>query len=159
MVDAAERLQVLLTQEATVYRTSDYLTRMHIECHGTTANASQSSALHEDDARSNKKRKSWSNVIEMGADNVSPPQHMTGMVGGTTSERSSSTMINKHWREKICEWAYQGAHRRILNFVLMARLPTHHTRTYKYTHFSVPYSCQKQLLITLICTVRSSALP
>jgi septum formation topological specificity factor MinE len=84
MVDASERLQVLLSQEASIYRTSDYLARMQLQAKmdDTSANDSPS-----------KKRKSIDEDVQS--------SHSNG--NGT-----SSTTINKHWREKICEWAYQG---------------------------------------------------
>lgn len=110
MVDAAERLQVLLKQEATIYRTSDYLTRIITE--GQMDARLPVSASSDDSASSpespSKKRKSLDSSTETNAHPVDPP-----FQGNT--DPSASSCINKHWREKICEWAYQGKLRVKLN--------------------------------------------
>ena len=103
MVDAAERLQVLLTQEENIYKTSDYLTRMQ--------QASQSLSLattasRDDEPSPSKKRKSWSS-LEDAAQQSSGSGNIESS-SGIDNDESSATQINKHWREKICEWAYQG---------------------------------------------------
>ena len=101
MVDASERLQVLLVQEEAIYKTSDYLARLQAPTTMLDVNSS-----------SPKKRKSWddgdngdcaeqSSTAGSADEDVRPPN-------AAGSEGSSSTQINKHWREKICEWAYQG---------------------------------------------------
>jgi len=101
MVDASERLQVLLTQEATFYKTSDYLSRMQS---GKPIGPDSIHASGEDSASSpgspNKKRKSLSSISEETVKDPSPP-------GNSSVDGSSNSHINKHWREKICEWAYQ----------------------------------------------------
>ena len=48
-----------------------------------------------------KKRKSLASFTEADAQYDDPP--LPG-----NSDPSATTRINKHWREKICEWAYQG---------------------------------------------------
>ena len=102
MVDASERLQVLLRQEATIYMTSDYLSRMQ---KGRPQDAEQLVPSPEDNASSpgspNKKRKSLSCHNETSPSDPTPP-------GQPSADGSSNSHINKHWREKICEWAYQG---------------------------------------------------
>ena len=87
MVDATERLKVLLTQETDFYKTSDYLPRMQ--------SLAKRNERPFDDAipPSPKKRKAE------GCKEEEEP---------TRAEMAVSTTINKHWREKICEWAYQG---------------------------------------------------
>jgi hypothetical protein len=116
MVDAAERLQVLLTQEATFYATSDYLARMQeardVPLLITPKNGSDDA--EEDLQPGSKKRKSLgSTENESGhsSDSSTTPgpgkRTHTEPSPGPSSEGSSS-QINKHWREKICEWAYQG---------------------------------------------------
>ncbi len=51
---------------------------------------------------SNKKRKSLSTSINQVNPKDSAPS------GQPSADGSSNSQINKHWREKICEWAYQG---------------------------------------------------
>lgn len=102
MVDASERLQVLLKQEATIYVTSDYLSRMQ----STKPMDADDTVPSDEDSESspgspNKKRKSLSCLEETITNNPSPP-------GQTSADGSANSQINKHWREKICEWAYQG---------------------------------------------------
>ena len=102
MVDASERLQVLLRQEATIYMTSDYLSRMQ---KGKPQDVEQLEPSPEDNASSpgspNKKRKSLSSHNGSCPSDPAPP-------GQSSADGSSNSQINKHWREKICEWAYQG---------------------------------------------------
>ena len=104
-MDAPERLQVLLKQEVTFYQTTDYLTRMQVE--RETARLQSSSPLAgsiEDETLSpNKKRKSIGNETQ-----DSPNKHCASSPSGPPDP--SNSQINKHWREKICEWAYQGKH-------------------------------------------------
>lgn len=90
MVDATERLKVLLTQENDFYMTSDYLPRMQ----NLAKRNERPFGTSEDDAipPSPKKRK---------AEDCKEEEP-------TRSEMAVSNTINKHWREKICEWAYQG---------------------------------------------------
>jgi hypothetical protein len=115
MVDAAERLQVLLTQEATFYATSDYLGRMQAAPVApllvTPKNVSNA---QEELQPGSKKRKSLGST-EHESGHSSDSSTMPGPGKRTHTETSqvqssegSSSQINKHWREKICEWAYQG---------------------------------------------------
>ena len=107
MVDAAERLQVLLSQEERIYRTSDYLNRivtdvqMHVVLPVCPATSEDCDSSPESPS---KKRKSLASFTETDAHLVDPP--LPG-----NSDPSANTRINKHWREKICEWAYQGKFR------------------------------------------------
>mmetsp|Transcript_7453 Transcript_7453/g.8521 ORF Transcript_7453/g.8521 Transcript_7453/m.8521 type:complete len:462 (-) Transcript_7453:237-1622(-) len=160
MVDAGERLQVLLTQEATIYQTTDYLTRMNgvaklqemrLEQQVAAANvaaakqhqclSSSSSGESSSPPSSPNKRKSWDELTSVEeedsnssssssarhteqcrrtaattcASSVSSTGAGTGGAGSGSgsgrsvgsSSTSTSSQINKHWREKICEWAYQ----------------------------------------------------
>ena len=157
MVDATERLQVLLSQEANTYRTTDYLTRIHEEHEemlsrtaaasaagpvameweeaGDSCSHSSRSGATSSSPSSPKKRKSSSwddDEVDIDATtNASTEQrgpsserggrqgHRGGQPTGTAESTSSnSSLINKHWREKICEWAYQGKfHKKTGSFV------------------------------------------
>jgi hypothetical protein len=100
MVDACERLLVLLTQEERIYKTSDYLTRLQVlELDESTPTSSPSSP---------KKRKSLENHGMDEGDQEDSPERRCQTGASGSSEGSSASQINKHWREKICEWAYQG---------------------------------------------------
>eukprot|EP00980_Cylindrotheca_fusiformis_P014373 scaffold3827_cov179-Cylindrotheca_fusiformis.AAC.37 len=93
MVDATERLAVLLNLETDFYDTSDYLDRMQ----QMAQEASRPSSGIDCDGSfppSPKKRKS-----EDGS--------QAEAVSSSASEASTGSVINKQWREKICEWAYQ----------------------------------------------------
>ena len=107
MVDASERLQVLLSQEEVIYKTSDYLARMQSQAlqhdsrvMDTTISGSSSSSS----STSPKKRKSCDDDVCVGEQQ--PIARKDG--SADDDDGTSSTQINKHWREKICEWAYQG---------------------------------------------------
>jgi hypothetical protein len=102
MVDATERLTVLLTQEKQFYGTSDYLARMQGMAQDSLR-PSSGEALDADGSAppSPKKRKSEDGSH---ADSAS-----------SSSTDGSASVINKHWREKICEWAYQGMFAKIAN--------------------------------------------
>jgi hypothetical protein len=109
MVDASERLQVLLTQEENIYKTSDYMTRMQM---GSQLMKADRGALStngdESSPPSAKKRKSWASLEEAAQQSSC---HGTQTIDGEStcdSDGYSTSHINKHWREKICEWAYQG---------------------------------------------------
>jgi hypothetical protein len=108
MVDANERLQVLLTQEETIYRTSDYLTRMQHDFSAMDADATVPSDDNNElsPGSPNKKRKSLTNSGDTSTGSSSPLQN--GEAGHKSGDSNSNSQINKHWREKICEWAYQG---------------------------------------------------
>lgn len=160
MVDATERLQVLLAQEASTYRTTDYLTRIHeqqqlngeslvsktmhadMEWEEQGAGPDSSSDHASSTSSSPKKRKSsWDDdEVDVGAEERGPSSDLCGRQGQTdvgssssfcstapsrsaaagrangnggnhssaSTTSSNSSLINKHWREKICEWAYQG---------------------------------------------------
>lgn len=100
MVDASERLQVLLSQEATIYRTADYLSRLQKDLHFDVGVPSSDEA---DDAGSSpespsKKRKSLDSSTD---------QREESPYRGH-SEHSAHSRMNEHWRDKICVWAYQG---------------------------------------------------
>jgi hypothetical protein len=103
MEDASESLHVLLSQEKLVYETSDYLAKIHCQeqIHGTSVmdTSSSSSSSH-----SPKKRKSYDDDVNV----VDQPGSVVNNDSREDDEGTSSTQINKHWREKICEWAYQG---------------------------------------------------
>ena len=96
MVDAIERLTVLLTQEDASYKTLDYLSRLRQVAKDDLAEEGELM----DDGRSSppspKKRK--------GDDG----EYTELTAEGERCRGSSPSVINKHWREKICEWAYQG---------------------------------------------------
>jgi hypothetical protein len=109
MVDASERLQVLLTQEERIYKTSDYLTRLqspnYDDCRSMFTPTSSPS--------SPKKRKSLDGGIMDGEDQEESTERQCHSAAAAAtdcegSEGSATSQINKHWREKICEWAYQG---------------------------------------------------
>lgn len=99
MVDTTERLQVLLSQEEAVYKTSDYLVRMNRKQQQPETGRSCSSSPNTP-----KKRKSCDDDLyaEEQSSLSNAPE------GRVEDDGSASTQINKHWREKICEWAYQG---------------------------------------------------
>jgi hypothetical protein len=105
MVDASERLEVLLTQEEWIYKTTEYITRLQ-ELEPNLANPKSSPS-------SPKKRKSLDDDGVEGEDQEvsshSECRTRTSVTNSSgASEGSSNSQINKHWREKICEWAYQG---------------------------------------------------
>ena len=108
MVDAVtctERLQVLLAQDATHYRTTDYLSRMQ---------ADRDAADQRDQDASlpgSKRRKSTANTNDLPSSSNPDNNGESSSSNGSScnsSASASSSHINKHWREKICEWAYQG---------------------------------------------------
>mmetsp|Transcript_26188 Transcript_26188/g.46170 ORF Transcript_26188/g.46170 Transcript_26188/m.46170 type:complete len:150 (-) Transcript_26188:976-1425(-) len=117
MVDASERLQVLLSQEESIYKTTDYLARIHAQMQqpavalGTLdpAVASAAQARSVSSSSPKKRKSSWDDEDNSG-EQSSPPagQQCASADDAAGTEGSSSTQINKHWREKICEWAYQG---------------------------------------------------
>ena len=93
MIDAAERLEVLLKQEEDHYLTSDYLSKIHLKDVDDERDEPVSPS-------SNKKRKALSGTVDnLNETPLSNPAH---------PEESATSQINKQWREKICEWAYQG---------------------------------------------------
>ena len=120
MVDAGERLQVLLTQEATNYQTCDYLSRMQgtAKAQETVIEPASTADQYSSEPSSPKKRKSLGDLTSIDhADSQHTEQcrrtastTCASSAGGASvgSSSTSSSQINKHWREKICEWAYQG---------------------------------------------------
>jgi hypothetical protein len=100
MQDAVE-LHVLLTQEKLVYETSDYLAKIHCQgqIHVISVKDTSSSS-----SQSPKKRKSYDDDVDV----VDQSGSVVNNNSHEDDEGTSSTQINKHWREKICEWAYQG---------------------------------------------------
>jgi hypothetical protein len=101
MVDATERLTVLLTQEKEFYGSSDYLARMQVMVQNSLRPSGEALDI-DGSAPSPKKRKS-----EDGSH--------ADAVSSSSTDGSSASVINKHWREKICEWAYQGMFAKIAN--------------------------------------------
>ena len=121
MVDNAactERLQVLLSQEANHYRTTDYLTRMQVDRENVgsspSSNGEPVGADGNNEALPDSKRRKSAAV----ANGDSPSSHAPSRNGDSSTSSlagqsidgsaASASHINKHWREKICEWAYQG---------------------------------------------------
>ena len=96
MVDVSERLDVLLTQEECIYKTSDYLARK-TRARETEELKEKDAKLFEEEAFStptSKKRKCLSGkVLDCSFDDDDP---------------SSSDQLSMLWREKICQWAYEG---------------------------------------------------
>lgn len=94
MVDVSERLDVLLTQEECIYKTSDYLARL-TRARETEELKEKDAKLFEEEAFStpiSKKRKCLSGkVLDCSFDDDS----------------SSSDQLSMLWREKICQWAYE----------------------------------------------------
>ena len=109
MVDASERLMVLLDQEATSYRTSDYIPRLQQCVDSSDADPREPSDVADESAPEtpSKKRKS---PLCSAEDSNHRKSFQSGQAapGGSSADISSNSQINKHWREKICEWAYQG---------------------------------------------------
>lgn len=107
MVDASERLQVLLDQEATKYVTKDYISRMQQCVISMDADAPVPSDDTDDFSPESpsKKRKSPLSSPDDYSTNRESTQGQAAP--GESSADGSSAQINKHWREKICEWAYQ----------------------------------------------------
>ena len=132
MVDGGERLQVLLTQEANNYQTCDYLSRMQglaraheaaIEAAAAAEQQCSYSSTNPSEPSSPKKRKSWDDLTsaeESESQHTEQCRRTTATtcasssgsgsvsVGSSSTTSTSTSQINKHWREKICEWAYQG---------------------------------------------------
>eukprot|EP00934_Nitzschia_sp_Nitz4_P008900 Nitzschia sp. Nitz4//scaffold48_size128905//50884//51941//NITZ4_003594-RA/size128905-processed-gene-0.80-mRNA-1//1//CDS//3329552964//8890//frame0 len=90
MVDVVGQFQVLLRQEATFYKTTDYLSRLQESgsADGSVA-VEGSSKLGGEGMSSNSPKVCAGSEKQMGPSGSSSPQ------------------MSKHWREKICEWAYQ----------------------------------------------------
>lgn len=131
MVDGGERLQVLLTQEANNYQTCDYLSRMQglaraheaaIEAAAAAEQQCSYSSTNPSEPSSPKKRKSWDDLTsaeESESQHTEQCRRTTATtcasssgsgsvsVGSSSTTSTSTSQINKHWREKICEWAYQ----------------------------------------------------
>jgi hypothetical protein len=123
--DALDRLQVLLTQEATHYVTSDYLNRWPKQTSSSPSNPTSASAVSSisssNTSPNSKKRKSLlanndknfiSTFYTCDSNESYPKRHKNGSAftagSGQKGPSSSSESMNTHWREKICEWSYQG---------------------------------------------------
>ena len=114
MVDAMESLEALLRKERTWYTTCDYLGRMQQQqqdheqtkngdMQSTACSCSSSSELDHSEnyvSSNNRKRNKCSCV-----DN---DRQCKRMKTSCTTQAPAKFGINKHWREKICEWAFQG---------------------------------------------------
>ena len=184
MVDAGERLRVLLKQEAVIYQTTDYLTRMSLngiavggisghhhqqqssppsspnkrKSSGDLTTAedddvkdqssssllrSAASTVHDHNRRCrNRKWKptpstqanttsSSTGGVPTGTGDCSAAATSKTNGSGSASVGSSSssttitgkeTTLNKHWREKICEWAYQGKNQKPYNWIFRVLL-------------------------------------
>jgi hypothetical protein len=149
MVDASERLQVLLTQEANNYRTSDYLTRMQLGSRLMDADIDAPSDDESSPPSPSKKRKSLSSLEHVAQPASVQEAAVRSEEKTCGSDATSSTQINKHWREKICEWAYQGEFR---NIDRPKRAPA------TVSHSLPPFSSLQSSTIS-ICAARWSALP
>lgn len=123
MVDAGERLAVLLKQESTNYRTCDYLSRMQglLKAQETVIEAASEvgQECSSDPSSSPKKRKSWGDLTSAETYDSEHTESCRRTASTTCassagasvgSSSSGASQINKHWREKICEWAYQGTY-------------------------------------------------
>ena len=123
MVDAGERLAVLLKQESTNYRTCDYLSRMQglLKAQETVVEAASEvgQECSSDPSSSPKKRKSWGDLTSAETYDSEHTESCRRTASTTCassagasvgSSSSGASQINKHWREKICEWAYQGTY-------------------------------------------------
>ena len=88
-----QRLLALLSQERTAYKTIDYLEHYHQE--RTTATEDDPTHHWSDDSQVTRSPKRQKNENEEPAST-------------TSSSSSTTTQLNRHWREKICEWSYQG---------------------------------------------------
>jgi hypothetical protein len=115
MDDASERLQVLLSQECTTYKTSDYLTNIHeTEEVGSAAVPTSDSHSHVSSQCGTKKRKMLpngdGNCIHRGTASSSlETMGNDEQVHSSHDEKEHEELRRrKHWREKMCEWAYQG---------------------------------------------------
>lgn len=84
-ISAIERLEALLTQESTVYQTTDYLAKM--QQHLTAVLESQAEG-----SSNSKKRKSLASTLSSCR---------------IDSGRRTNHVVNRKWRERICEWYYQ----------------------------------------------------
>jgi hypothetical protein len=136
MVDATERLQVLRSQEEMIYKTSDYLARMQQQAQKQQVQMDMDrpaaagntplleSTMEEQEASSSssspKKRKSWDKdgneePSMTGRSEQLRSNDVDSATTNSSTDGSSSTQINKHWREKICEWAYQGTLQQHIN--------------------------------------------
>jgi hypothetical protein len=163
MVDAGERLQVLLRQEAMNYQTCDYLSRMQglAKAEETVIEAA-TTADHQcsSDPSSPKKRKSWEDLTSV---NQSESQHteqcrrtasttcaISAGAASVGSSSSSTSQINKHWREKICEWAYQVVDHFDLNREVVSTAMSHLDRFLGVYHGTVDKNLFQLLAMTCL---------
>jgi len=158
MVNAGERLQVLLTQEATHYQTCDYLSRMRglakaqVVVIETAAAADQCSS----EPSSPKKRKSWEDLNSVDQSKSQQTEHCrqeattSAGAGSVVSSSSSTSLINKHWREKICEWAYQVVDHFDLNREVVSTAMSHLDRFLGAYHGTVDKNLFQLLAMTCL---------
>lgn len=162
MVDAGERLQVLLAQEAANYQTCDYLSRMQgiAKAQETVMEVASTADQYSSDSSSPKKRKSWGDLTAAGnADSQHTEQcrrtastTCASSAGGASdgSSSTSTSQINKHWREKICEWAYQVVDHFDLNREVVSTAMNHLDRFLGSYHDTVDKNLFQLLAMTCL---------
>ena len=119
---SSERLEVLLSKESTTYRTTDYLKS------STPDIGDDDDSCAVDDSSSSVAGSSGTNDeadfrdSEMTVDNDDPCQHEAkkrklkqgDLPCPTTSIAAMDEAERRQmWREKLCEWAYQGENPRV----------------------------------------------
>lgn len=163
MVDAGERLQVLLTQEATNYKTCDYLSRMQglAKAQETViAAAAGGDNMSSSEPSSPKKRKSWDDLTsadqfdshhtEQCRRTASTTCASSAGAASVGSSSSTTSQINKHWREKICEWAYQVVDHFDLNREVVSTAMSHLDRFLGVYHGTVDKNLFQLLAMTCL---------
>ena len=114
MIDLLDRLRVIQAKEATIYETVDYLFRLASLAENDLGSVRESFEISDRlrDLRSNcRKRVSSSCSIERDHASFSGGKRPKRDVSDDSSilgHELSEDFINKHWREKICEWWYRG---------------------------------------------------
>ena len=98
MVDVTDRLNVLLKLEVNRYRTYDYLPR-HVH------HPFVSSEGYGCDSR---KKHNSSSTHHHNSSSAIAAKALPEVTTGYGASYDASNMMNERWREKICEWAYQG---------------------------------------------------
>jgi hypothetical protein len=116
MVDdyLSDRFQVLLAQECTTYMTSDYLAEKRFEEENVVAVLSNDHNHGSSSVRGTKKRRllpctspQQTNNTFRSLEGVSNSTNVYA-IAGTTDDEEYESRRRKFWREKMCEWAYQG---------------------------------------------------
>jgi hypothetical protein len=110
--DSSDRLQVLLAQECTSYMTRDYLiTRETVEAIDDDSSYEPSTSSRP----GTKKRKFLPVTPQISGRECNSQMKNTSKKykGDTLGVQASDDQVHelrrmKHWREKMCEWAYQG---------------------------------------------------